>query len=464
MGKKISKLRLSGLQYENLRRVLFPGDGLESVALVLCGRAETKDTFTLTARRIVHIPVMAYRFRSSVRVEWQTEWMMAILQIAEKEGLSILKIHSHPSGLRGFSSTNDKSDKNLFDSLFGWIDSATAHASAIMVPSGEIIGRIFHTDGKIIPIETISVAGTDLQFFSSIPPARRKNADFAARHVQVFGRGTFEKLRSLSIAIIGVSGTGSIVAEQLARLGVGKLILVDPDHVEIKNLNRIPNATMEDALANTSKVKVIERAINKMGLGTIVVAINNDLFDVETVKTVSEADILFGCMDSIDGRYLLNRLAIFYVIPYFDLGIKLSADGQGGVEQICGTVHYLQPGGSSLLSRGVFTLEAAHAAALKRTSPEKFEELLREKYIIGVQEDSPAVISVNMQIASMAVNEFLARIHGFRDDGNESYAINRISLTQCEYYNEPDGGACSELSRHVGRGDTSPLLGITLLS
>ena len=51
------------------------------------------------------------------------------------------------------------------------------------------------------------------------------------------------KLQNLSVAVVGCSGTGSPVIEQLARLGVGRLLLVDPDVVKVKNLNRILNTT-----------------------------------------------------------------------------------------------------------------------------------------------------------------------------------------------------------------------------
>ena len=88
-----------------------------------------------------------------------------------------------------------------------------------------------------------------------------------------------------------------------------------------------------------------------------------------TVRAVAGCDVVFCRMDSIDGRHLLNKLATFYVIPYFDLGVKLVADGKGGVDQVCGTVQYLQPGGSSLLSRHVNTMEQVRAAGLYRTDP-----------------------------------------------------------------------------------------------
>lgn len=53
--------------------------------------------------------------------------------------------------------------------------------------------------------------------------------------------------------VVGVSGTGSLVTELLARKGIGHLILIDFDTIERKNLNRIVNSTAADADANRSK-------------------------------------------------------------------------------------------------------------------------------------------------------------------------------------------------------------------
>ena len=72
-----------------------------------------------------------------------------------------------------------------------------------------------------------------------------------------------------------------------------------------------------------------------------------------------------------------------------------SLDGNGGVEQVCGTVHYLKPDGSSLLARNLFSLEQVRAAGLYRTEPERYKDLLVEGYIRGVPEDRPAVIQLN---------------------------------------------------------------------
>jgi len=136
----------------------------------------------------------------------------------------------------------------------------------------------------------------------------------------------------------------------------------------------------------------------------------------------------------------------------------------GGVSQVCGGVHYLQPGGSSLISRGVITAEDIEAEALRRTDPAEYERRFKVGYIRGIREDRPAVVSVNMHFASMAVNEFLARLHPFRDDPNGGYAWTSTSLTQMQSYAKADGAACLRLAKHIGRGDVNPLLDMPILS
>ena len=256
---------------------------------------------------------------------------------------------------------------------------------------------------------------------------------FMLRHAQAFGSGTTSLLRSLSVAVIGCSGTGSIVIEQLARLGIGRLVLVDPDAVEEKNLNRILNSSKEDAFLHRPKVQVIASAIARMGLGQEVVPMVSNLINRDAVRAVAECDVVFGCMDGVEGRHLLNRLATFYNLPYFDVGVRLDADGNGGIERIAGAIHYLQPGRSSLLSRGVYTMGRVDAEELRRIDPDLFRRQVNEGYLRGVEEDRPAVISVNMFFASMMVNEFLARLHPHRNQANAGYAYVGANLPKCSF-------------------------------
>jgi len=268
----------------------------------------------------------------------------------------------------------------------------------------------------------------------------------------------------MAVAVVGCSGTGSPVVEQLARLGVGRLVLVDPDRVEEKNLNRIVNATREDAYLKRPKVEAMARAIASMGFATDVEIIPENLATPRAVKAVAECDVVFGCMDGVEGRHLLNRLAAFYVLPYFDVGVRLDADGHGGIDEASGAVFYIRPDGSTLQDRSVYTTEQLKAAGLRRTDPKAYREQVKAGYIRGVDEDRPAVISINTQMASTAVNEFLARLHPYRLDDNSDFATVRTSFIQGVNYRETEESPSGNFFRHIGRGDVRPLLSMPELS
>ena len=451
----IATLTLTGRHHAELKSHLFPGDGYEAVAFALCGHRRNAERHRLLVRELVPVPHHLCSVRSPSRVTWPTHLLPPLLARAERIGLAVVKIHGHrlPSP---FSRIDDRADRELFPSVHAWTDTGP-HGSALMFEDGRMIGRLVDERRGFQPLHSVNVVGDDLVFWPAASPTAAV-PEFGRRVAQAFGAGTYDRLRRLRIGVIGCSGTGSPLVEQLARNCVGELVLVDPDRVEEKNLNRILNATMDDARESRHKVHVAARAIRAMGLGTRVETHPCSLFDADTVRAVATCDAVFGCMDSIDGRHLLNKLATFYLLPYFDLGVKLEADGQGGVDQVCGTVHYLQPGGSSLLSRHVYTMDQVRAAGLYRTDPAAYRALLDDGYIRGVQEDRPAVVQLNSLFASLAVNEFLARLHPYRLDPNSEYAVHRLSLSHGIYEHEGDGDPCPVLARHTGRGDVSPLL------
>lgn len=456
------KLRLTQKDHTALAAHLLPGDGLEAVAVALCGRRRSKAHHCLTVRTVVPIPYNECKVRAPDRVTWSTQRLVPLLEMASQRDLAILKIHSHTGGYRDFSSIDDESDKDLFNSVFGWTDSTFPHASAVMLPQGRMFGRAILPNGTFQPLDSILVPGDDLHFW--IPDRGGSLPAFAQRHAQLFGSGTTRRLREMSIAVVGCSGTGSPVIEQLARLGVGRLVIVDPDCVEEKNLNRILNATREDAYLKRPKVEVMARAIAAMGFGTELEIIADDLATPRAVKAVAECDAVFGCMDGVEGRHLLNRLAAFYVLPYFDVGVKLEADGHGGVKEACGAIHYIRPDGSTLQDRKVYNAEQLKAAGLRRTDPKAYREQVRAGYIRGIVEDRPAVISINMQMASTAINEFLARLHPYRYDENADSAVVRTSFITNANFREAEPALSGTFSAHIGRGDIRPLLSMPDLS
>jgi len=454
------KLRMTEDQHVSLKAHLYSGKPEKAQAIAICGQriSETARCFMLNDIHLIPHDNTGENLAHSI-----PDYSL-LLDKAAKRNQTILHIFN----VNAFSTDALESDRLHKADLTSYYIRPANHANlinliAIMLPDGHIQAHELSEGGEITRLSLISVVGDDIQSWGHLE-VPDKVSNFTESHAQAFGLGTTKAIKQLAIAVVGCSGTGSPVVEQLARLGVGELVLVDPDHIEERNLNRIINSKYEDALLQRPKVEVLSEAVKLMGLDTKVTTFAKNLCSPEVIKAVAECDVIFGCMDGIEGRHLLNTLATFYLIPYFDMGVKLKADGKGGVNEVCGSVHYLQPGKSSLLSRGVYTLEQVRADSIRRTDPDTYEEMLKSKYIVGAQEDSPAVISINMLLASMAVNEFLARLHPYRHEPNSEYAEYRISLTGGFLYNACEGEPCKVLIPHIGHGDVSPLLGKPSLS
>lgn len=103
-------------------------------------------------------------------------------------------------------------------------------------------------------------------------------------------------------------------------------------------------------------------------------------------------------------------------------------------------------------------MEAVAAEGLLRRNPEEYEQRRREGYIRNVQVERPAVITINMQIAAMAANEFIARLHPYRRVDSAESAIRTFDFRENDHSCEPDGTPSRLLSRYVGRGDARPFL------
>lgn len=452
-------LRISGKHYDTIRAHLFPGDDLEAIAFAICGRHKTDNIEVLMVHKVIPIPYELCN-RISLGITWPTNVLKPHLDEAKKKHLAIVKLHSHPNGYEKFSEIDDSSDFETFRDISIWLDDGNPHASLIMLPDGRMFGRMIF-DSQNFPLTSISVAGDNIFFWDSTFDCSEVSPIFNSQQ-QLFGEGTTDKLSKLRIGIIGCSGTGSIVLEQLARLGVKQIVLVDHDKIEDRNLNRITNSKKSDI--GRLKVEALADAIKSIGLGTDVLPLSVNIFNSQAVSAIADCDVIFGCVDTAEGRQLLNRISTYYLIPYFDVGIHLKSDGNGGISEASGVVHYIQPGGSSLFSRKAITQERVRAENLYRTDPEAYADQFRAGYIEDVKEQSPAVISLNSTVSSLAVNEFLSRIHPFRSCYSSDVAVIRINFMETLMFREEEGKPCKNLAPYVGRGTINPLLNMPSLS
>src|SRR5216684_7883173 len=140
-GRMKYSLRLTETQHAELRSHLFPGDGKEAVALLLCGRRNGEERHVFMVRKVVLIPYSVCDRRPD-RITWPTDTVDVLLRESFGKGQAIVKVHSHPTEYRRFSELDDRSDGALFASIASYLADELPHVSLIMLPDGELFGRV----------------------------------------------------------------------------------------------------------------------------------------------------------------------------------------------------------------------------------------------------------------------------------------------------------------------------------
>jgi hypothetical protein len=442
---------------DELRAHLFPGDGLEAAALLLCTVTGQRRQKWL-GREVICVP-HAHCTRRPDFITWPGEYVEAAIDRASARGDAVMAVHAHPGGLFAFSGADDESDRILMRAIRTGTDRTAG--SAIMIPSGAMRARLYEDD-RATPVDLVMKVGADIETWWN----DGATASGPSKPAMAFTGDMRASLGRLSVCVIGVSGTGSIVAEQLARLGVGEIILIDFDKIEERNLNRILNATLTDI--GSLKVEMFADAIRCYRSDGEVISVPRSVATREAVLAACEADVLFSCVDSAEGRHIADRLSACFAMPLFDVGVAIPTEPLPGggrrVAEVYGRVDYVYPGGSSLMDRGVYDAALLETEYLARTAPHTLARKIADGYLRGMAEEAPGVITLNMRAASACVVECIARLFPFREFANETRARTIFMLAE----GDEDVFAESQLQNGhrfpVAEGTAEPLLGLPALA
>jgi molybdopterin/thiamine biosynthesis adenylyltransferase len=386
-----------------------------------------------------------------------TSYIPAI-QHADRTQQSFWFVHSHPKGCRWFSVQDDNEETRLFRTAAVRIDNPSLHGSIVFPAGDQPIARVW-SDGKIIgQIERIRIVGPRFRFVVSGANGAPL-PDFVDRQVRAFGEDIQRTLQRLHIAVVGAGGTGSAVSEQLIRLGVGELSVYDPQGVERSNVNRVYGSSVRDE--GVSKVELIRRLAEFIGVGTIVHPYQASIYDKDAALTLRDADVIFGCTDDDFGRAILNQVALRYCIPVIDMGVLIDSNNQT-IRTVCGRVTTIYPGTACLICRNRVTAERIRSDSVSYFNPSEAEELRREGYAPELAGNDPAVIPFTSSIASTAVTELLQRLTGFMYSGRTASEIIHSFDREEIGHNSPapaDGCLCGRPDV-IGAGDTFDVLGM----
>lgn len=196
-----------------------------------------------------------------------------------------------------------------------------------------------------------------------------------------------ERLAALTVGIVGLGGGGSHVVQELAHVGVGGFVIIDDDHIDDTNLNRLVGGTLADVFAKTPKVDIAARVILAVNPSAKVVRAKR-LWQA-AADELRHCDVIFGCIDNVRGKDELEDFCRRLMIPYLDQGMDVHALETGFL--IAGQVVLSMPGAPCLRCLGVVT-----DAALEE-----------EGRNYGAAGGRPQVVWPNGVLASVAVGLFM---------------------------------------------------------
>lgn len=437
-------------------------DAAERAGVLIVGRAGQGGTTRLLARHLWQSPAHTYTERVHDSLVLSSDGWVPALSIAAAMGAGALFVHSHPGGTP-MPSRHDREVDVALDGPFRVRTEQDLYGSLVVSPSPRAPGFEFtgHValgteHGEDTSIDRSLTVGRRIILSDSYDtPAPIPTAPLFDRQVQAFGGDVQRVLGLLKVGVAGAGGTGSAVLEQLVRLGVRDIVLVDPDILTSANVTRVYGSTHTDV--DRPKVEIQAEHLQRIAPE---LEITTFQLRTTTSRTAAAAltacDVIFGCTDDDAGRLLLARLATYYLTPVIDCGVLLSST-DGVLQGIDGRVTTMVPGQACLHCRD--RIDVARATAETMSGPE-LEVRQREGYAPELGGVEPAVVAWTSLVASLALTELLERLTGFGVESAPSEVLARVHDRELSTTSrEPrHGHFCHPDAGKAGTGDTEPLL------
>ncbi len=127
------------------------------------------------------------------------------------------------------------------------------------------------------------------------------------RNFNTFSPEDQKMLGASTVFVIGLGGLGGGVCEMLARVGIGRLILVDGDVFEVSNLNR--QVLSEERLIGVPKAEAARDRVRAINSDIEVIHRIEFLDEKNLYEQIKSSQVVMDCLDSIDMRFKLQDAA-----------------------------------------------------------------------------------------------------------------------------------------------------------
>jgi ThiF family len=470
------QLVIPGSIWARLTDHLFPGDHDEHGAVAVAGIVHTERGTRLVVRELFFardgegfVPAQNAHRRLT------PEFVNHRIRYCRDQNLAYLAIHNHGGADRvAFSSIDLRSHERGYPAL---LDIARGQpVGALVIAHNALAGDIWTPDGTRRPIGETVVLERNLRRIypgpGTAPPARSAIDD---RQARIYGDAGQALLRRLKVGVIGSGGVGLPIVSALARLGVGHILVIDPERVDPTNLPRLPEATRRDAglplnspdrpqwlrrigarLAKP-KIQLAARVARRARRGITIEALHANVSDDRTARRLSDCDYLFLAADSHIARAVFNALVHQYLIPGVQIGSKVEITPDGKIAGIYSVVRPVAPDHGCLWCNGLINPT--------RINEESLPAAVRDaqRYLPDNDAPAPSIGTLNSIGVAQATNHFMLSATGLLTDTDADGDFRRFEarserVTTAIPRRDPACSDCGATETSIrGRGETARL-------
>lgn len=461
--------------WSRLQDHVFPGDHGEHGAVVSAGVSRGQGGLRLLARDVFlaqdgvdYVPgTRGYR-----RLE--PHFVRDRILACRDEELAYLAVHNHGgTDSVGFSLEDLDSHERGYPALLDI--GRGVPVGALVLAKRAIAGDLWLPGGERQALNHATVIGRRVTRYrpkagsASTPAAGRFD-----RQARLLGDAGQALLKDLRVGIIGCGGVGMLLVEYLSRLGVGHLVVVDPERVDPTNLPRLPGARRGDTGWFTHarwpaglrawgrgharpKVEVAQRLAHEGDPDIEVEAIFGNVLESALAARFTDVDYLFLAADTMQARLLFNAIVHQYLVPGVQLGSKVSLNAATGqVLDVHSVVRPVTPDAGCLWCNELISPRRLAEEALTE------RERQAQRYVDDPEVVAPSVITLNAVAAAHAATDFLFAMTGLVEpDAAADYFRSRPRVRDARWDRPRRDDGCTESGRNArsrfARGD-----GVTL--
>ena len=454
---------------------LFPGDGDEHGAVLLAGVAETRRGTRLLIREVLrardgidYVPgKRGYRMLTAAFVT------KAITKSAA-DRCAYLAVHCHPGNdAVRFSEDDLASHERGYPALLDLAEGRPV--GALVFARNAAAGDIWTADGARRDLSVLRVVGRPMRYLFPLSPTYTGADSAYDRQARLFGDRGQALLAGQKVGVLGAGGAGSLIVQYLARLGVGHIVVVDPERIDLSNVPRVIGSRRRDArpwltargrpewiqqlgrVLSKKKTAVAARVAREANRHIRVDSVEGDVADGHVARRLIDCDHLFLAADTMRARLVFNAIVHQYLIPGTQVGAKVTVDSStGDIVDVFSVSRPVLPHSGCLWCNGLISSARLQEEAL--TASERREQ----QYVAETTIVAPSVITLNAVACAHAVDDYLFSVTGMLKPGSTDGYRRFVPRDADFFVDEPRRDPfCSECGRGASargaRGDGHPL-------